>query len=131
MSRESQDCSRHLPLHAARRVVIKLGTSIVTNEAGGFKVGLAEPIAREIATLQREGRQVVLVSSGAVGLGAGHLGLAIERRNDVATKQARGLSGRTCRCTLTNSFFECNGEAAQAGGCSKSILRLCEASQLI
>ncbi len=95
MSRESQDRSRHLPLHAARRVVIKLGTSLVTNEAGGFSLERVEPIVREIATLRRQGRQVVLVSSGAVGLGAGHLGLPSERQNDVVTKQACAAVGQS------------------------------------
>jgi len=76
-------------------VVIKLGTSIVTNEVGGFSTERIGPIAREIAVLKREGRQVVLESSGAVGLGAGRLGLPRERRNDVVTKQACAAVGQS------------------------------------
>jgi glutamate 5-kinase len=95
MSHKSQNCLFHLPLHTARRVVIKLGTSIVTNEAGGLNTKHLKPIVRDVATLRKEGRQVVLVSSGALGLGAGHLGLAGVRRNDVVTKQACASVGQS------------------------------------
>ena len=81
-------------LRAAKRVVIKLGTSIVTNDSGGINTEHVKPIVRDIVKLRREGRQVVLVSSGAVGLGAGHLGLASERRNDVVMKQACAAVGQ-------------------------------------
>ena len=79
MVHESQKCSSYRPLHSARRVVIKLGTSIVTNDAGSVSMEHVGPIVREIATLRREGRHVVIVSSGAVGLGAGHLSLSKAR----------------------------------------------------
>ena len=78
----------------ARRVVIKLGTNTVT---AGQDISLERlvPIARSIADAQSEGRQIVLVSSGAVGLGAAHLGLARARLNDVATKQACAAVGQS------------------------------------
>ncbi len=53
-------------LRAARRVVIKLGTSIVTGADGQISTEQVQPIVRSIAALKRAGRQVVLVSSGAV-----------------------------------------------------------------
>src|SRR5678816_4673429 len=80
-------------LQAARRVVIKLGTSLVTNKQGDLNLEHLEPIVRDISILSRTGRQIVLVSSGAVGLGAGHLGLATERKNDVVMKQACAAVG--------------------------------------
>ena len=82
-------------LLAAKRVVIKLGTSIVTNEQGDLNLDYLKPIVNDIARLVGEGRQVVLVSSGAIGLGSGHLGLAIERRNDVVMKQACAAVGQS------------------------------------
>jgi len=57
-------------LKSARRIVVKLGTSTVTDAAGGVCGERVEPIARAIAELMVSGRQVVLVSSGAVGLGS-------------------------------------------------------------
>jgi len=56
-------------LRAARRAVIKLGTGIVTGSDGQFNVEHLAPVARTIAALKKDGRQVVLVSSGPSGWG--------------------------------------------------------------
>jgi glutamate 5-kinase len=82
-------------LRAARRAVIKLGTGIVTGNDGQFNVALLEPVARTIAALKKDGRQVVLVSSGAVGLGRGRLGLHRDRLNDLVTRQACAAVGQS------------------------------------
>ena len=79
-------------LRAARRAVVKLGTNIVTGSGGQFNTEHLEPVARTIARLKKEGRQIVLVSSGAVGLGRGRLGLHRDRLNDLVVRQA-------CACT--------------------------------
>lgn len=55
-------------LRAARRAVIKLGTGIVTDGAGRFNSAHLESVASTIAKLKQDGRQFVLVSSGAVGV---------------------------------------------------------------
>jgi len=81
-------------LFGARRVVIKLGTGTVTNERGEICHERVDPIVRSISELRKDGRQIVLVSSGAVGMGAGHLGLPSERLNDVVTKQACAAVGQ-------------------------------------
>jgi glutamate 5-kinase len=82
-------------LRSARRVVIKLGTSTVTGSAGELSLERIEPIVRSIATQQASGRQMVLVSSGAVGLGRGWLGLHPARLKDMATKQACAAIGQS------------------------------------
>ncbi len=53
------------------------------------------PLVRSIAALQTTGRQVVVVSSGAVGLGRGWLGLHPSRLKDMATKQACAAVGQS------------------------------------
>src|SRR4030081_2389348 len=73
-------------LRSARRVVIKLGTSTVTGSQGELSLERIEPIVCAAATLQTSFRQVVLVSSGAVGLGRGWLGLHPSRLKDIVTK---------------------------------------------
>ena len=78
-------------LRAARRAVIKLGTGIVTSPDGQFNVEHLAPVARTIARLKKDGRQIVLVSSGAVGLGRGRLGLHRDRLNDMVMRQALSL----------------------------------------
>ena len=75
-------------LRVARRIVIKLGTSTVTDAQGGVCADRVDPVIRAICGLMEQGRQVVLVSSGAVGLGRSLLGLHPSRLKDMAVKQA-------------------------------------------
>lgn len=82
-------------LRGAKRVVIKLGTSTVTGSQGELSLERIEPIVHAISTLQTNRRQVVLVSSGAVGLGRGWLGLHPSRLKDMATKQACAAVGQS------------------------------------
>ena len=82
-------------LRAARRIVIKLGTSTVTDAEGGVCADRVDPVIRAISGLMAEGRQVVLVSSGAVGLGRSLLGLHPSRLKDMAVKQACAAAGQS------------------------------------
>ena len=83
------------PLRDARRVVIKLGTSTVTDSRGELALVRLEPIVCAIASLQTSRHQSVLVSSGAVGLGRGWLGLHPSRLKDMVTKQACAAVGQS------------------------------------
>jgi glutamate 5-kinase len=86
---------RRQPLRDARRVVIKLGTSTVTDSSGELALVRLEPIVHAIASLQTGRHQSVLVSSGAVGLGRGWLGLHPSRLKDMVTKQACAAVGQS------------------------------------
>ena len=99
---------RRKRLHAARRIVIKLGTSIVTGPGGGVSTSVV-PLARSIAELKRDGRQVVLVSSGAVGLGAAHIGLARQRLGDVVMRQACAAVGQSLLMHAYEELFSEHG----------------------
>ena len=90
-------------LRAARRVVIKVGTSTVTGAEGELCAERVAPIVQSIAKLMSAGRQVVLVSSGAVGLGRGWLGLHPSRLRDLVTKQACAAVGQSL---LMNAYKE-------------------------
>jgi len=83
------------PLRDARRVVIKLGTSTVTDSRGELALVRLEPIVCAIASLQTSRHQSVLVSSGAVGLGRGWLGLHPSRLKDMVTRQACAAVGQS------------------------------------
>lgn len=93
-------------LKVARRIVIKLGTSTVTDFAGGVCTQRVEPIARAIAQLMEEKRQVVLVSSGAVGLGRSLLGLHPSRLKDMAVKQACAAAGQSLLMEAYKKLFD-------------------------
>jgi glutamate 5-kinase len=86
---------RQRRLRAAQRVVIKLGTSTVTGEDGDVSADRLGPLVRSIVGLKTAGRQVVLVSSGAVGLGAARLGLHQSRLKDVVVRQACAAVGQS------------------------------------
>ena len=89
------DAEKGRLLRAARRLVIKVGTATVTEAEGNLCLERVEPSVRSIAALMKTGRQVVLVSSGAVGLGRGWLGLHRSRLDDLVTKQACAAVGQS------------------------------------
>ncbi len=96
-------------LVAARRVIIKLGTNVVTGEGGEVCAARVAPLVRAIAALKGTGRQVVLVSSGAVGLGAGRLGLARARLHDLVTRQACAAVGQSLLMNAYEQLFGVDG----------------------
>lgn len=95
MTRQDLEIERQRRLRAAQRVIIKLGTSVVTGAGGEVCADRIEPLVRSIAALKQASRQVVLVSSGAVGLGAGRLGLHASRLKDVVVRQACAAVGQS------------------------------------
>ena len=64
-----------LDLKACRRVVVKVGTSSLTYETGRLNLRRVEKLARALSDLKNFGREIVLVTSGAVGAGVARLGL--------------------------------------------------------
>ncbi|MDE2998828.1 MAG: glutamate 5-kinase [Gemmatimonadota bacterium] len=76
-----------------RRVVLKLGTRLVTQKDHSLNIGLIERLAADVAELRRTGIQVAVVSSGAVGAGMGRLGLA-ERPRRLSALQATAAVGQ-------------------------------------
>lgn len=87
----------------ARRVVVKVGTGVVCDDANEFDPLQVAALAASIASLTREGRQVVLVSSGAVTLGAAELGIHRSRLRDASITRACASVGQ---CKLMESYAE-------------------------
>src|SRR5437773_1178139 len=89
----------------ARRVVIKLGTAVLIGEANGIAHSRLYSLVESIAELKRAGREVLIVSSGAIGLGAERLKL--ERRPQVLPlKQACAAVGQGRLMSLYSEMFE-------------------------
>jgi len=61
-------------IRTARRLVVKVGSALVTNNGAGLDLAAIDDWARQIATLRAEGREVALVSSGAIAAGMQSLG---------------------------------------------------------
>ena len=90
----------------AKRVVIKVGTSSITYPNGRMKLRNIDHLARAIADLMNSGREVVLVTSGAIGVGVGCLDLQ-ERPSEMSDKQAVAAVGQ---CELMNVYSRCFAE---------------------
>ncbi len=95
-------------LENARRVVIKLGTGVLTSGSGDLNTDVVAGIAHEIAALKQRGLQVVLVSSGAVGLGRGRLGLT-RRPTRLAALQKCAAVGQSLLTELWQQAFAPHG----------------------
>jgi glutamate 5-kinase len=78
---------------AARRVVVKVGSSSLTTAGGGIDEGRVAALAGVLAARVHAGTQVVLVSSGAIAAGLAPLGLP-RRPRDLATQQAAASVGQ-------------------------------------
>ncbi len=87
-------------LTRAKRVVIKVGTSTLTHDNGRFNLNNMEHLIRSIANQMNHGREVILVSSGAIGVGVGRLQLK-EKPVSIRDKQAVAAVGQ---CELMNMY---------------------------
>ena len=85
--------SRH-QLAEAHRIVVKLGTHVVTHDGVELALGRLMGLVESLARLRQAGRQVVLVSSGAVGMGMRVLGLT-ERPRSLGMRQACAAVGQS------------------------------------
>jgi glutamate 5-kinase len=77
----------------ARRIVVKVGSSLVTNEGRGLDAAAIGDWCRQLAGLAREGREVVMVSSGAIAEGMKRLGWAV-RPHELPELQAAAAVGQ-------------------------------------
>ncbi len=81
------------PLHTARRIVVKVGSSLVTNEGRGVDADAIGTWARQLAVLARQGRELVMVSSGAIAEGMKRLGWTT-RPKEIHEQQAAAAVGQ-------------------------------------
>ncbi len=96
-----------------KRIIIKVGTTSLTYENGRFNLKKMERLARVLTDLRNRGIDVVLVSSGAIAVGAEKLGLE-ERPRDVIGKQASSAVGQAILMQMYERFFgEYNQKIAQ------------------
>lgn len=99
--------ARRTAITDARRVVIKLGTRAVSDDNGDIDRLRLSQIVGTIAELHRKGVEVLLVSSGAVGLGAHQLGLSLPIRS-LVDRQASAAVGQG---QLMAMYADCFGQA--------------------
>ena len=88
------------------RVVVKVGTSTLAHKTGKLNIKHANALCRVLSDLKNAGHEVILVSSGAIGMGGGKLGLK-ERPVEIPTKQAAAAVGQ---CELMYVYDRAFGE---------------------
>ena len=82
------------------RIVIKIGTSTLAHPTGHLNIRRVEQLCKIMSDIKNAGRELILVSSGAIGMGVGKLGLR-ERPKDIPSKQAAAAVGQ---CELMYTY---------------------------
>ncbi len=82
------------------KIVVKVGTSTLAHATGRLNIRLVEELVKVLSDLQNGGHEIVLVSSGAIGMGVGKLMLG-SRPSDMPTKQAAAAVGQ---CELMYTY---------------------------
>ena len=82
------------------RIVVKIGTSTLTHSSGHLNIRRVENLCKVMSDIKNAGHEVILVSSGAIGMGVGKLGLR-QRPQDIPTKQAAAAVGQ---CELMYTY---------------------------
>ena len=88
----------------AKRIVVKVGTSTLTHKTGHINIRLMEKLVKVLADLHNYGKELVLVTSGAIGVGVGKLGLR-QRPADIPGKQAAAAVGQCELMYLYDRYF--------------------------
>jgi len=95
-----ESANSRMVINFANRIVVKVGTSTITYENGKINHGNIDKLCRAIADLMNRGKEVLLVTSGAIGVGVGFMNLR-ERPTEVRDKQALAAVGQ---CELMNAY---------------------------
>ena len=95
------------------KIVIKLGTSTLAHKTGRLNIRRVELLCKVISDLRNSGNEIIIVSSGAIGMGVGKLNLGT-KPNDIPTKQAAAAVGQ-CELMYTYDklFSQYNHTVAQ------------------
>ena len=96
-------------LRNARRIVVKVGSALVTNDGRGLDVRAIERWAGQIAALRAMGREVLLVSSGAIAEGVLRIGWETRPTRALSTSEicsGTGVVTSTSSCLLSTSKTE-------------------------
>ena len=94
------------------RLVVKVGTSTLTHENGSLHLRRLEQLARTLSDIKNEGREIILVSSGAIAAGVSGLGL-LKRPTSLPYKQAAAAIGQ---CRLIHLYDKLFGEYGHSVG---------------
>lgn len=96
-------------LKDVNRIVVKVGTSTITHKNGLLNFDRIDKIIRQLSDLRNQGKEVVLVTSGAIGVGVGKLGLKV-KPSTIPEKQAAAAIGQGILLHIYEKFFSEYGQ---------------------
>jgi glutamate 5-kinase len=93
----------------SRRIVIKVGSAVLTSAEQGLDQGRIERLASDISAIVGQGREVILVSSGAIAAGLAKLGLKKTKGMPLSLKQAAAAVGQSGLMWMYEKTFSSHG----------------------
>ena len=94
----------------SRRIVIKVGSAVLTSSEQGLDQNRIERLAADISAIMAQGREVVLVSSGAIAAGLAKLGLKKTKDMPLSLKQAAAAIGQSGLMWMYEKTFSTHGK---------------------
>lgn len=98
------DTRRKDILASAKKIVIKIGTRVLTTEEGKLDENKIESLVKDISLLKKSGKEIVIVTSGAIGAGMGKLGI-VKKPKDIPQKQALAAIGQSELMKIYEKYF--------------------------
>lgn len=95
-----------------KRIVIKIGTNLLTEKLCGLRADIISQIAKQIAELKKQGKEILIITSGAIGAGCTELG--IKKSREIVIRQALAAVGQsTVMRVYYDAFSKYNIKVAQ------------------
>jgi len=98
-------------LAKANTIVVKVGTSTITHSNGTINLHIVEKLVRVLADLHSDGKKIILVTSGAIGVGRSRMGME-ERPSSLPEKQALAAIGQITLMHIYSKLFSEYGQIA-------------------
>ncbi len=94
----------------ARRIVIKVGSAVLTSSEQGLNQSRIDRLAADIAVIMAQGREIILVSSGAIAAGLAKMGLKKTKGMPLSLKQAAAAVGQSRLMWMYEKTFDTHGQ---------------------
>ena len=107
---KSHQLNRKALFSKARRVVIKIGSAVLTSSEQGLDQARIERLSSDITAIMAEGREVIVVSSGAIAAGLAKLGLVKKKGMPLSLKQAAAAVGQSSLMWMYEKTFGAHGK---------------------
>jgi len=91
-------------IHDSRRLVVKIGSALLADEAGNLRAGWIDALAADVAELRGDGTEILIVSSGAIAVGRRLLGLARGPRNRALRLEESQAAAATGQVRLAHAW---------------------------